>query len=65
MSEVPRIGVHEARRKVTAGKALLICAYQDEAKCSRIGLEGAVTLSELERRLPSLPKRQELIFYCD
>lgn len=62
--DVPRIDVEEARRKVAAGQALLICAYEDEGKCGRMRLEGSTTLSELQARLPSLRKDEELIFYC-
>ena len=62
--DVPRIDVDEARRKVAGGEALLVCGYEDEGKCARIRLEGSITLSELQARLPSLPKEQELIFYC-
>jgi hypothetical protein len=29
-----------------------------------MALEGAITVNELKRRLPSLPRSQELIFYC-
>jgi hypothetical protein len=64
MAEVPRIGVEEARHKVAAGEALLVCAYPDEAKCNRMRLEGSITLSELQSRLPSFAKDQEIIFYC-
>jgi len=64
MAEVPRISVEEARRQVAAGEALLICAYEDDAKCSRMKLEGSINLSDLQSRLPSLPKNQEIIFYC-
>ena len=63
-SDVPRIDVEEARRAVESGRALLMCAYEDEAKCRSIRLEGSLTLSQLQARLPSLPKDQELIFYC-
>jgi hypothetical protein len=64
MAEVPRIGVEEASRKAAAGEALLVCAYPDEAKCNKMRLHGSITLSELESRLPSLPKNQEILFYC-
>jgi len=64
MSDVPRIDVQDARRRVAEGKALLVCAYADEAKCGRMRLDGSITLSELEARLPSLPRDQEIIFYC-
>ena len=61
---VPRIAVEEARRKVAAGEALLVCAYGDAVKCKQLELEGSITLSELESRQPSLPKDTEIIFYC-
>ena len=61
--DVERIGVAEARRAVGDGGALLVCAYDDE-RCARVRLEGAITLSDLERRAGSLPKSQTLIFYC-
>jgi hypothetical protein len=64
MTEVPRITVEDARRRTRSGDALLVCAYVDEEKCRRTPLEGGITLSALESRLPSLPKSQELIFYC-
>jgi hypothetical protein len=64
MPDVPRIDVAEARRERQAGRGLLVCAYDDDAKCGRMKLDGSLTLSELRARLPSLPKSQELIFYC-
>lgn len=60
----PRVDVVEARRKVSAGEALLVCAYSDEAKCRQLGLEGSITLPELESQLSSLGKDKEIIFYC-
>jgi hypothetical protein len=64
MADVPRIDVHEARRRVQSGEALLVCAYDDPEKCGRMQLEGSINLSELQSRLWSLPHDQELIFYC-
>ena len=64
MTDIARIDVAEARRKVEAEQAVLVCAYDDEAKCGRMKLAGSITLPGLRARLPSLPKSQELIFYC-
>jgi len=61
---VERISPEEAWRDVAGGRALLVCAYDDESKCQRLRLEGAITLHDLQRRLESVPKSQELIFYC-
>ena len=64
MPDVERISAEEARQRVQDSAALLVCAYDDEAKCRSIKLEGAITSGELRERLPSLPKSQEIISYC-
>jgi hypothetical protein len=64
MAEVPRISADEAHREVASGKALLVCAYDDDDKCNKIKLEGAISLKDLQARVPSLPKDTRLIFYC-
>ena len=64
MAEIERIGVDEARRHVTSGGALLVCAYDDEVKCNKIKLEGSMPLAGLQSRLAAVPKDQEIIFYC-
>jgi hypothetical protein len=61
--DVERVGVADARQTVTAGRALLVCAY-DDARCARVKLEGSIPLSDLERRAGSLSKDQPLIFFC-
>ena len=64
MADDVRIGVDEARRDVTSGKALLVCGYADEAKCRTLGLDGSISLADFEARVPSLPKSQEIVFFC-
>lgn len=64
MADVERIGVEEARRRIAAGRAILVCAYEDEAKCDRIRLEGAMSLTEFKRRAAMLPEGRDIIFYC-
>jgi hypothetical protein len=59
-----RIDVAETRRKVTAGEALLVCAYEDESKCDDIKLDGATSLTQFHRLADSLPKDRQIIFYC-
>jgi hypothetical protein len=61
---VERVSAEEARREVEAGRALLVCAYDDEAKCRQMRLQNAVMLHELQRRVDSIPRNQALIFYC-
>jgi hypothetical protein len=62
--DVPRIAPAEARNDQQAGKALLVCAYPDEAKYQSLKLEGSISLHELEHKLSSLGRDQEIIFYC-
>lgn len=64
MAEPIRISPEEVRPKVTSGSALLVCAYEDDEKCKKLHLEGAIWLTEFKARLHSLPRDQEIIFYC-
>jgi hypothetical protein len=63
MPDVERISAEDARRRAAQG-ALLVCAYDDDQKCGRVRLEGALTMGELRGRLDTLPRDQEIIFYC-
>ena len=63
MADIQRISVQEAHTKTKANQALLVCAYEDEAKCQRLNLEGSISFTSLQSRATSLPKAQELIFY--
>ena len=64
MTEPIRISPQQAREKVHAASALLVCAYDDEDKFRNNHLEGAISFSEFQSRLPSLSREQEIIFYC-
>jgi hypothetical protein len=59
-----RIGPEEAYRKVKAGEAILVCAYDDEATFQKMRLDMAISLGEFQKSLPGLAKDQEIIFYC-
>ena len=60
---VERISIEEARAKVQAGEAFLVCAHTDK-QCDGNLLEGALTRREFEEKLLSLPFEQEIIVYC-
>jgi len=47
-----------------AGRALLVCGYEDEEKFGALRLEGAVSFAEFQKMLPTLPKDKEIVFYC-
>ena len=63
MADIERISAQQARTRVQANKALLVCAYEDEAKCRMLNLEGSLSFTKLQARASSLPKAQEIIFY--
>ncbi len=62
--QVPRVDPETARRDVSAGRALLVCAYDDRQRCRSMMLDGAIDMDELQARLPTMPKDQRMIFYC-
>ena len=63
MTEPIRIPAEEARKKVTSGEAILVCAYEDEGKFRKMHLQDAISLQNFKTRLPALSKEQEIIFY--
>ncbi len=62
--EVKRSSPNEVRNRVQTGKALLVCGYEDEEKFRALRLEGAISFSAFQSRLPALAKTQEIVFYC-
>jgi hypothetical protein len=62
--DIERISVEEAHRKVQANQALLVCAYEDDAKCRVLNLEGSISLTSFQTKAAALPKSQEIIFFC-
>lgn len=62
MKEIARIAPVDARREVMSGKALLVCAYENESLCAKMQLEGSISLGQFRERLPA--PGQEIIFYC-
>jgi hypothetical protein len=64
MAEVARITPQEAHARVSAGQALLVCAYDDPARFAGLRLEGAISIQEFRSRRSTLARDQEIIFYC-
>jgi hypothetical protein len=64
MADIERISVEEAHKKVAGQQALLVCAYEDEAKCRMVNLDGSISLTSFQARLDAVPKTQEIVFYC-
>ena len=63
MSEPERVTTKEVYDKVKSGKALLVCAYEDEEKFRKLQIQGAMSLNAFKSKLPSLSKDQEIVFY--
>ena len=51
-------------RGSASGRALLVCGYEDDAKCRKGRLEGSIPFERFASMAPTLPKGQEIIFYC-
>ena len=64
MAEAERIAPETVRQKVKEGPALLVCGYDDDEKCRNNHLEDAIFYNEFTAQLPSIPKDQEIVFYC-
>ncbi|MDR9768830.1 ArsR family transcriptional regulator [Acetomicrobium sp.] len=52
-----KISPQEARQEVQSGKALLVCAYEDEERYKKVRLEGAISLKEFRNKEQDLIKR--------
>ena len=63
MPDIERISAQQAHTKAGSNQALLVCAYDDEAKCQMLNLEGSISFASFKSRVESLPKSQEIIFY--
>ena len=64
MADVARITPQDAHARVSAGQALLVCAYEDPARFAELRLEGAISIQEFRARRRTLPRDREIIFYC-
>ena len=64
MAKVSRITPEENYQKLRTGDAVLVCAYDSEEQFRNLQLTGAISLPEFRAKLPSLPKDQEMVFYC-
>ena len=58
-----RVSPRDAHQRVENVQALLVCAYQ-EKDCPGTHLAGAISLEELEARLPGLAQGQMILFFC-
>lgn len=63
MSEPDRVSPEGVRQKLESGTAILVCAYEDEARFGMMHLEGAISFNAFKSKLPSLGRNQEIIFY--
>jgi hypothetical protein len=60
MATIEKLTPDEVRNIVAP---LVVCAYEDEAKCDRVRIQGALSLNEFRSRLPDIPKDERIVFY--
>lgn len=65
MEGVVRVAPREAYEKFKAGQALLVCAYESDARFEKYHLEGGISFNDFKSRFQGLPFDQEVIFYCN
>jgi hypothetical protein len=63
MADIERISAQQANTNIKSNQAMLVCAYEDEAKCRMVNLEGSISFASFKSRVETLPKSQEIIFY--
>ncbi|THB76522.1 MAG: ArsR family transcriptional regulator [Desulfobulbaceae bacterium] len=63
MASYKSITAAEAHQLVADGNGLLVCAYDSDEKFSKFQLEGAIPLSDYQKRVSRLDKSQTIIFY--
>jgi hypothetical protein len=63
MADIERISAQQTHTRAESNQALLVCAYEDEAKCRMVNLEGSISFTSFKSRVNSLPMSQEVIFY--
>ena len=63
MADIERISAQQTHTKAKSNQALLVCAYEDEAKCRMLNLDGSISFTNFKSRVDSLTKSQEIIFY--
>jgi hypothetical protein len=63
MIEPERISPEEARKRVSSGAAIFVCAYDDEEKFKKMHLEGGTSYAEFKETTATLSRDQEIIFY--
>lgn len=63
MSAPKRVSAQHVHDQLQSGNALLVCAYESDAKFQQTALEGAIAFSEFQRRKASLSRDMEIVFY--
>jgi hypothetical protein len=67
MDTIPRVEASVVRPMLKADNArpaILVCAYDDSARCQRIHIDGAIPWTEFVRTLSGVPREQQVVFYC-
>jgi hypothetical protein len=65
MEGIVRVSPRETYEKVKAGQAMLVCAYESDARFEKFRLEGAISFNDFKVRFKEMPVMQEVIFYCN
>ncbi len=65
MSRNDVLSADKVHKRIRNGSTLLVCAYDSDEKFQKFHLEGAISLSDFRKKIVTLSKNQEIIFYCN
>ena len=64
MADPIRVSPQEAWDGLQSSECMLVLSYSNPAAFKKFPIEGAIPFPEFQSRLPSIPKEQEIVFYC-
>jgi hypothetical protein len=50
--------------RILQSDVLLVCAYEDDEKCKRTGVDGKMTLTAFRDKLADIARTRVIVFCC-
>lgn len=65
MERITLVSPHEINCRISTGDAILVCAYPNDRDFKNNRLKKALSFSDFASQMHSLPKKKEIVFYCN
>ena len=59
MADIQLIDAQQAHTKAKSNQALLVCAYENEAKCRMLNLDGSISFANFKSRVTLYQSRKK------